>query len=211
MSELLLAPYLNDPSPLLRAEAKTGLARALIRRGGPLGPNQARIAALLSDPDTATHTDAHYLRAATALESRDWDAATRHAAAAVKAAPQYYNAWVIASLAGLENLGQSYAKTRDCPSLLVNMQTVLKPLLTLGACPTHVAHFDIAASRYLSPTRPADEHPSVMLRRLVLAYVARNDSQCQALRDAFIERNPASACVPFVTGFACSDEDRIEP
>jgi len=211
VSETLLAPYLSDPDPAIRAEAKTGLARALARRGGPLGPNQARIAALLADPDTADHTDAHYLRAATALEDRDWDAATAHAGTAITAAPQYYNAWVIASLSGLESLGRTYAETRNCPSLLVNMQTVLEPLLTLGACPTHVAHFDIAASRYLSPTRAGDGDATVMLRRLILAYVARNDRQCEAIRDAFISANPNSACVPYVTAFTCADAPEDKP
>jgi len=177
----LLAPYQTAGEPAVRSAAKIAFAFILIRHRGMNGDVQGEIEHLLqNDSALAGNADRYYLLATIAMARRDWPQAGQFATEALEIAPEYYNAQVIWSLAQLEQLGRQSGMLSHCARAIHTFERALAPLLALGACPTHVAHFDLAASRFLSPPSD-DEEGLTLIRRILLAYVSQNDEVGRSL------------------------------
>ncbi|MEE3098669.1 MAG: hypothetical protein VX463_02765, partial [Pseudomonadota bacterium] len=142
----LLRPWLDDAAPAHRLAAAVTLAMALLR-SGPGGTTEAL--ELLAAPELAGDPDAAYLRAAAALDRRDWATAEVEAARVVDGAPRHYGAQTVLALVRLNAAGAVGAPPTpaQCARLLQRIAEAIEPPLRLGACPVHVAHLDLTADR----------------------------------------------------------------
>lgn len=170
-----VAPFLSDSDPVIQGHARVALARWHLAHASRNAAGSSTAKALLDHPSTATMPDAHYLRAVIAMAGNDWDGARDQASAALTDSPDHYDAQVLLALTALRGIS---IRPQSCGAAMTAIQTVLVPVLSSGACPTHVAHFDLAARRFLPPVRGQHGERDARLRAIVLAFVARNDREC---------------------------------
>jgi len=190
----LLEPWVTDRDRRGHAAASLALAFAALRRDDADGSGSETAAALLAgNPALRKTADGAYIEAVVALVDGRWVDAGDAAARAINLSPGYYNAQVILSLAKLQGIGRAASTGAKCSALTRSMAMALAPLLRLGACPTHVAHFELTAQRFLPP-RSADGRLGSM-RRIMLAYVSRNDEMMDVLQETHRKEFGAQGCV----------------
>lgn len=192
----LLLPLMQSTNVIDRSVARISLAFVLFRRHGLRGPHLSEIKALLDKPMSPTiEADRHYLRAVLALAHGEWTMVASEAKNALTRAPKYYNAHVLNSLAELELLGTRNITAYGCNKVIDRIEKVLLPLLHFGACPTHVAHFDLAAERYLTKSVSGGTTERLrLIRRIYLAYVAKNDPLGRLLVESYRETYGRDTC-----------------
>lgn len=184
----ILAPYQTiDPYLMIddvnaRAAARIGLAFALLRKAAADRRIRTEVRELVSHADAVGRVDAQYILGTVALYERRWTAVKAAAVKVLKREPQHFNANVLRSLAVLQSIARDRWATRTsrCRATLSRMIDALHPVMALGACPTQMAHLDITAERYLTFRDAASASRQSLLRRLILAYVSRNDAAALA-------------------------------
>lgn len=198
-----LTPFLTDDDPEIRSAAHLYYARALMRRHGLASQEKSRILQLLSEPLIASHPDRAYLMASLAAAERNWENVQSYSQMAIQASPEYYNAWVLRTLARLHDINQRAEKGASCRSLALEMQNDLQPLLSMGACPIHTAHLELAIRRFLGDAVTAAQTEMSQMRGISLAYVARNDPLCKKLKLRFQSDFPRSSCNIVIENLKC--------
>ena len=182
-AKAILAPYLKEGDEIGHAAARTGLAFALLRKAAGKPEIRAEARNLVSHPDVAERVDAEYIRGAVALHDRNWTEVAAAATRVLEQEPQHFNANVLRSLAILQSLAEDRSATSapQCHATLARMIDALYPVMELGACPTQMAHLDVTSERYLNYRDRVSASRQGLLRRLILAYVSRNDSAASAI------------------------------
>mmetsp|Transcript_22853 Transcript_22853/g.38171 ORF Transcript_22853/g.38171 Transcript_22853/m.38171 type:complete len:295 (-) Transcript_22853:1103-1987(-) len=198
LAEEIAAPLLASASDDVRATGLVALARWLLAHDSALGESaRNRAAELLSDPLIGFDADAHVLRATIELGKGQWLGVALESAKALALEPEYYDAQVLGALASLQEV---HTSNTTCIAAVADMEDILLPVLTAGACPTHVAHLDLAISRYVPTPEPAMKE----LRELLLAYVAHNDSICQKAASHLLRTPWGRSCGAALERIACT-------
>jgi hypothetical protein len=199
----ILSPHLDAPEATVRDAARLSYAFVVLSRSGldVGGADAARLAALLREPFTRPlEADRHYLLAVMALADRNWPRVAAASRKAIELSPKYYNAHVLHSLAQLGMIGAGSLSASQCEATLVRIEELLMPLLSLGACPMHVAHLDLVAERYLPAATDRVAEKLRLIRRIYLAYVSRNDKLGRELVADYRKTFGLDGCIGRLSG-----------
>jgi hypothetical protein len=93
-------------------------------------------------------------------------------------------------MVGSDGLSES-----QCPATLERIEKLLLPLLSLGACPMHVGHLDLAAERYLPAATDTAGQKLRVIRRIYLAYVSQNDKVGKGLIADYRKTYGSDGCI----------------
>ena len=190
-AKAILIPYLSTEDEKGRAATRIGLAFALLRKAAGNPQIWSEIRHLISHPGVVDRVDAAYINGALALYQRNWTEVSANATKVLEREPQHYNANVLRGLAVLQSVARAPRATRpsQCRATLASMIDALRPVMELGACPTQMAHLDVTAERYLTFRNPDAAAKQRLLRRLILAYVSRNNSAAIATLSKYLASN----------------------
>ena len=199
----ILAPLLEDASPLVRNAAILHQASWALARPQWTQTSLGALKTMLEDPGLEGYADAAYLRSVIALRQKRWQDVERHAVQALEIEPNAYDAQVMLALSQVRRIE---TRRLSCGQAIRQTQEAIVPVLRAGACPTHVAHLDLALQRFAQSGRNTDGHRNDLLQAIVLAYVARNDLECRRLLDTLASGPYGSECAQVVSSFPCSDQ-----
>ena len=96
-------------------------------------------------------------------------------------------------------IGATGLSASRCETTLERIESLLLPLLRLGACPLHVSHLDLAAERYLPPATDAAAQKLRVIRRIYLAYVSQNDEVGRNLVSEYRKTFGLDGCIGRLT------------
>lgn len=203
-AQQIAAPLLASTDPEIRGYTRIALARLIIARAHSEPGYSAAAADLLSSEALNHNSDALYLRAVLAFNNNAAKKALEFSTAALELEPTYYDAAVLRAISELWLIS---GQALDCQSAFLRIQQAITPVLESGACPTHVAFFDLAIDRHLALRATRNSQRDMALRRIMLAHVSQNDAVC-ASTAAAIRTGPFGAdCATVLDALACSKPD----
>jgi hypothetical protein len=172
----LLKSYISSPDARIASVARVQMAWALLRSRDMRGGVFSEIRELLPPDVSSPHgADSAYIRAVLFFEENRHDLAEVEITQALAINPNYWNARVLSSLIQIKRLRSISGDASFCAFRINALIEIMAPLLELGACPVHVAHFDLAVTRYLGEPSGGAGRELAHIRKILLSYVARNN------------------------------------
>lgn len=196
----LLKPLLQHKQPHLRAVGLITFIFWELKHRKVSEKNYSKILKLLNSPVLNNIADKHYLLATIGYQQNNWKIVSNEAKKAVEIAPLYYNAQVLYALDSLRKLSLTPI---SCLKSMRKTQEILFPVLSQGACPTHVAHFDLAVERYLPVNNSDVAKRNNILRKITLSYVAKNSSECKRQLEIFTFSKFKQSCATVIQSVKC--------
>jgi hypothetical protein len=202
VAERISTPLLDSDVPGIQVAGRIALARWYLSHDSANTDDfRSRAFDLLREPTLENRADARALRAAEALHRSDWDAVLAESTAALELEPTFYDAQLMNVLAQLRN---NLSQNQSCLSKALEMENQFLPILDAGACPTHVAHLDLAIHRYVPfRTSPAPERDNA-IQQIILGYVSQNFAACMQAADTLRSGRFATDCAQVINRYDCA-------
>ena len=175
-TRMLLRPLLNNEDARLQKASLLTLVFWIFKNQKNSDSTLSELKILLNNPLLNGISDKHYLTAVIHSQSSNWKDVSSELHKAVNIAPLYYNAQV---LLAIDNFRKLPLRRLGCDGAFSEIQRYLIPIMALGACPTHVAHLDLAIDRHLPKLKGTGAVRNSIIRKTLLSYVSRNAVECR--------------------------------
>ena len=204
----LAAPLFTSVIPEVRLHSRITLARFLIATAHRDVQQLAIASGILMNAELDGNADALYLRAALAMIAGAPAQAREFSQGALDAEPTFYDAAVVHAISSIWEVTDAGL---SCDTAFERIATALTPVLQSGACPTHVAFFDLATQRLLPPQHGGTAQRDRFLQQLALSYVAKNDATCLSIANDIRASPDGALCSRVLETLRCADDTTEMP